>query len=49
MAIAQEHTAAATSYMGVGMELVFCGGVLSFLTSLAGKDGHEHHEVKGQL
>lgn len=39
MAIAQERTAAVTSDMGVGMELVFCGGVLSFLTSLAGKDG----------
>lgn len=48
MAIAQEHTAAVTC-VGVGMELVFCGGVLSFLMSWAGKDGREHHEVKGKL
>lgn len=45
MAIAQEHTAAVTSFLGVGVgvgvELVSCGVVLSFLVGWAGKDGSE--------
>lgn len=43
MTIAQEHIAAVTSFVGVGMgmELVSCGVVLSFLVSWAGKDGSE--------
>lgn len=38
MTIAQERTAAVTSFvgLGVGMELVFCGVVLSFPVGWAG-------------
>jgi hypothetical protein len=43
MTIVQEGTAAVSSCMvvGMGMELVSCGVVLSFLVGWAGKDGSE--------
>lgn len=51
MTIAQEHIAAVTSFVvvGVGIELVSCGVVLSFLVSWAGKTEVRHCEVKGKL
>lgn len=53
MTIAQEHTAAVTSFMGLGlgMELVFCGVALSFPVGWAelGRTEVRHREVKRKL